>query len=307
MKTAIIVFLSFLSLSCNSEVLKVVDIAKNGYENIKAIVGPITNRDAKNLGNNATFGVIITKKSVILIDSGGSYLGAKALHEKIKSITNNPIKFVINSGGQDHRFFGNNYFKGLGATIISSKNTKDDHINRTDLQMARLESLIGKNAIKNTNPQTADIVFDSEYKLSVDGLDIEIYHKNAAHTPGDSFIWVPKFKTMFAGDIVYVERMLGVGGQSDSKGWVESFEAMASFNPKVVVPGHGSPVSLQKAKKDTYEYLKFLRDEVAVILENDGGMLETGKVNQDKYKYLFNFESLAGRNIQKVFSEMEFE
>jgi hypothetical protein len=33
----------------------------------------------------------------------------------------------------------------------------------------------------------------------------------------------------------------------------------------VIVPGHGSPVSLQVAQKDTYEYLKFLRDEVAVI------------------------------------------
>ena len=91
--------------------LEVIDVS----ENIKAIVGDLSNRTPENLGNNATFGLIITNKGAVLIDSGGSYKGAEKIHSVIKKMTNQPIKFVINTGGQDHRWFGNSYFKKLGA------------------------------------------------------------------------------------------------------------------------------------------------------------------------------------------------
>ena len=86
-------------------------------ENVYAIVGELSNRSPKNLGNNATFGVVITDKGVVLIDSGATFKGAERIHQVIKSITDKPITMVINSGGQDHRWLGNGYFKKLGAKI----------------------------------------------------------------------------------------------------------------------------------------------------------------------------------------------
>ena len=104
-------------------ILKTEKLAKNVY----ALVGPITNRDANNLGNNANFGVIVTNQGVVLIDSGGTYKGAQMIHNKIKEITEQPVVLVINSGGQDHRWLGNNYFKSLGAKIIASEKAVIDH------------------------------------------------------------------------------------------------------------------------------------------------------------------------------------
>ncbi|WP_428086212.1 MBL fold metallo-hydrolase [Candidatus Thioglobus sp.] len=309
MKFILKITFSLLFLSASSvimasqETLKVVDITKN----IKAIVGEIGNRNAKNLGNNATFGVIITEQGVILIDSGGTYKGAKAIHEVVKSITNQPIKFVINSGGQDHRWFGNGYFKEQGVKIISSQAAKIDHKNRFDVQLKRLEGLAGKALIQNTKPELADITFEKDYTLKLGKTTLEIHHRGQAHTPGDAFIWLPKEKIMFSGDIVYLERMLGVGNQSNSKSWVAAFEAMSAYEVDIIVPGHGHPAKFEQAKKSTYNYLKFLRKKVTALLDDDGEMSDLKKIDQSEYQYLSNFDALSQRNIQKVFSEIEFE
>ena len=76
---------------------------KKVTQNVWSIVGPLTNRTKENLGNNATFGFVVTDEGIVLIDAGGSMRGAKSIHQLIKSVSNKPIRYVINSGGQDHR------------------------------------------------------------------------------------------------------------------------------------------------------------------------------------------------------------
>ena len=43
-------------------------------DNVYAIVGPLANRTPENLGNNATFGFVVTSEGVVLIDSGGTMI-----------------------------------------------------------------------------------------------------------------------------------------------------------------------------------------------------------------------------------------
>ena len=282
-------------------------VLKKITNNIWSIVGPLTNRNKENLGNNATFGFVVTDEGVVLIDSGGSYKGAKKIHNIIKSVTKQPIRYVINSGGQDHRWFGNDYFSALGAKIISSEAAKKDHQARSSSQWSMLETRIGAEGIKGTKEKFADIVFTKDYKFKLGGIDFEIYHRGQAHTPGDAFIWLPKSKVMFTGDIVYTERMLGIGEQSKSKTWLAAFDAMAAHQPQHVVPGHGSPTSLEKAVKDTRDYIAYLRDSTAVFIEQGGDASDISKIDQSKFKYLDNFDSLSGRNALKVYTEIEWE
>jgi len=103
-------------------------------DDIYAIVGELGNRTAENLANNATFGVVVTKQGVVLIDSGGTYMGAQQIHQLIKTVTNQPVVKVINSGGQDHRWLGNDYFKQQGAQIIASENAVNDQKERPQHQ-----------------------------------------------------------------------------------------------------------------------------------------------------------------------------
>ncbi len=280
---------------------------KKVTENVYAIVGELSNRSPDNLGNNATFGVVITDKGVVLIDSGATFKGAERIHQVIKSITEKPVTMVINSGGQDHRWLGNGYFKKLGAKIIASNNAVTDQKARTQDQFFGLGTLVGDKGISGTEAVYADTTFDTEYAFELGNTRFEITHAGQAHTPGDSFIWLPKQKVMFTGDIVYIERMLGVGSQSNSKSWVEVYEAMAAHKPEHIIPGHGNPTTLETANKDSYGYLKYLRKSVAEFIDDDGDISEISKVDQSPYKYLLNYDSLSGRNAQQVYTEMEFE
>lgn len=112
---------------------------------------------------------------------------------------------------------------------------------------------------------------------------------------------------MFSGDIVYVERILGNGSQSNAKSWIAVFEEMAAFQPAYLIPGHGHPTQLATAIQDTYNYLVNLRSEIGALIDAGGDILVAPEIDQAAFQYLEQFESLAGRNAQMTFQQMEWE
>lgn len=275
--------------------------------NVYAIFGQLGDRTTENLGNNANFGFIVTNAGIVLIDSGASLQGAKAIHSLIKTISNKAITSVINTGGQDHRWLGNDYFSRLGAQIIASKEAAKDHTTRADAQLERLTSAIGAESLKGTKAKVADTQFDKQYSLQSGSTQIEIFHPGIAHTPGDSIVWLPQAKIAFSGDIIYTQRMLGIISVSNSKSWVSSFEALKNLQPKIVIPGHGKTTDLNSATQDTYRYLTTLRNKTQAFMEAGNGIEDISSISQDEFKYLKNYDILKGRNAQKVFEELEWE
>jgi glyoxylase-like metal-dependent hydrolase (beta-lactamase superfamily II) len=297
-------FLLLVSLNAGAATpLEIESIAPGVY----ALVGEMEQRSDNNLANNATFGVIVTNEGVVLIDPGGSYLGAKQIDKTINSITGKPVVLVINSGGQDHRWLGNSYFEQRGARIIASAAAVADQKARTQNQLFVLQNLLSEANLKGTEPVYADETFNESKTLHVGGIQMELYHFGHAHTPGDTVVWLPSEQVAFSGDIVYVERMLGVGSQSHSGQWVEAFEKMQALQPKRIVPGHGHVTTIEKAKAETYDYLVFLREQVARMLDEEIGMEKVGEIDQSRFSHLKVYEQIKGRNAQQVYTEMEWE
>ncbi|SCA56392.1 conserved exported hypothetical protein [Candidatus Terasakiella magnetica] len=275
-------------------------------EDVYALVGEKKQRSASNLANNATFGVVVTKEGIVLVDPGGSYKGAKVIHETLKTISDQPVKIVINTGGQDHRWLGNSYWKEQGAQIIASNAAVEDHKERESMHFTALRNFLGSE-LDGTEAVYADTTFDTTYSFSLGGLAFEIHHKGQAHTPGDSFVWLKEKNTLFSGDIIYVERLLGIGSMSHSGTWIDVFEALASFKPNHIIPGHGHATSLKQAKADTYNYLLNIRNKMRSHIDEGKDIITAPKIDQSAFSHLEQFSSLAGRNAQQVFSEMEWE
>lgn len=275
-------------------------------DEVYAIVGPYEQRSPDNLANNATFGLIVTADGCVLVDPGGSWQGAAALEQVITTISDCQVTHVINSGGQDHRWLGNGYWQARGATVIASNDAVTDHQDRGSLQLSGLAFLIG-DKLEGTEPAYADQTFDESLTLTLGGIEIQLHHVGQAHTPGDSFVWLPRQGVMFTGDIVYTERLLGVGEQSHAGSWIEVFQAMAAYEPQHVVPGHGQPTDLARATAETLEYLQHLRREIGAYIDDGGDMQGSTKIDQSAFSHLLQFDALAGRNAQQVYSEMEWE
>ncbi len=153
----------------------------------------------------------------------------------------------------------------------------------------------------------AEEIFENTLSLDYGGVRFELIATGGAHTPGDTVIWLPQQRVAFTGDMVYLERMLGIGNFSNFKNWILAFEAMAALNPEHIVPGHGNPSTLKRARADTYDYLVNLNKRVSKVLENGGTIKDGTAVDQDTFKYLLNFDQLARRNAQEVFIQLEFE
>lgn len=274
---------------------------------VYAIVGPLGDRTPENFGNNATFGFVVAESGVVLVDPGGSYLGAKAIHKIIQGVTHKPIKYVINTGGQDHRWLGNDYFKGFGAQIIASRAAVEDQRTRLNDIWLRLSTTAGDAAIQHTKDAYADIVFEHEYRFRLDNIDFHIVHPSAAHSPGDSFVWLPQFQTVFSGDIVYTQRLLSMMSFSNSKDWLQAYQQLALLGAKHVVPGHGQPTTMDTADRDTYRYLSVLRHKVSEFIQAGGDISDVSQIDQSSHEYLANYDALKGRNVQKIYQELEFE
>ncbi len=295
--------LPFSSQSALAGQLEIQPVADNIY----ALVGTIQQRSPENFGNNATFGVIVTPEGVVLVDAGASWKGAAQIDTTIDQITDQPVKYVINTGGQDHRWLGNGYWQAHGAVVITSAAAEADRFGRLDQQFAMLRNFAGDAALEGTEPAHADITFDATYTLDFGGEHIEVIHpETGGHTPGDSFVWLADKSVMFSGDIVFAERMLGFP-EDQFLNWIAGFEAMAAYAPEHLVPGHGHATDLAGATRDTYDYLVNLRDRMRAYIADGGDIIGSVNVDQSEFSYLVHFKDFAGKNAQKAFQVLEWE
>ena len=286
-----------------ADTLKTMHVAGPAY----AIVGELSNRSASNLGNNATFGFVVTKDSIVLIDSGAGTLAAQAVEKQIRTISQLPISHVINTGGQDHRWLGNAYFSQQGATIIASADAVADHNDRAGDHINNLSGTLGTDPMAGLETKTADQVFTDTLDLNIGGVDFELRHHGAAHTPGDSWVYLPQHQVLYTGDIAYGERMLGVIGVSDSASWLEVFEAMAAVGSKYAVPGHGNPTDITTLTAQSYDYLVHIRKAVGEFIDEGGDLADIREVDQSPFSHLLNYEGIAPPNALRVFEQMEWE
>ena len=102
--------------------------------------------------------------------------------------------------------------------------------------------------------------------------------------------------------------MLGVLPISHSGNWVQVFDKLAQLDPKTIIPGHGHPTNLERARKETRDYLVYLREEVKKSLDRGDTLQDAVEtIDQSGFKHLANFDQLARRNANQVYLEMEKE
>lgn len=283
--------------------LKPVRVADDVY----AVIGNLGNQTYENDGLNANLGFVVGKNGVLVINSGPTRRVAEALHRAIRAATGQPVKWVINVNSQNHYWHGNDYFRKQGATVHA-------HAEAIRLMheqgLGQLESNRTTLKEKAAGTQLAPADKELQHGQSIDlgGIAAEIHFYGNAHTPGDIAVWLPARQLLFGGDLMFTERMLAVLPIGSTRGWLEAFDKVAALPAQTVVPGHGRPGSLATARADTRDYLAFLRTEAKRVQDTGGSILEAvEKVDQSRFKRLANYSLLAGRNMSRVYLEIEQE
>ncbi|MFH0935048.1 MAG: MBL fold metallo-hydrolase [Pseudomonadota bacterium] len=276
--------------------------------NIYAIIGPLGQRSMENDGLNANFGFIVTPAGVILIDSGASRVGAEKLEKAIRAVTDKPVRWVVNTGSQDHRWLGNDYFAGRGAETIAMDRTAATQAQYATQHMAGLERFLGER-LRGTTPLPVTRRLNGDTAtLDLGGETLELRYTDA-HFPGDAMILLPKRGIVFGGDLVYVDRMLAILPWSSVRKGQHAFMVLAALKPARIVPGHGRVCDLAQAQRESGDYYDFLADVIGAAAKEMESMDEVIKRHADHaaFRHLENYDSLHRANMNRAFTEFEAE
>ena len=277
-------------------------------ENVYAHLGDIGARSVANEGLNANIGLVVTLAGAVLIDSGATWRSARDIQAAARRVTSQPIRWVINTGGQDHRWLGNGYFQVQGAELLAHASAVSDMRSRGGDQLAALRNLLGAGADDTVPTLPTRLVEGRDARLTLGGTVLELRHRGGGHTPGDMMVWLPQAQVVFTGDIVYVDRLLAVLPVSSTRAWLEACAALEQLAPKRIVPGHGRVTELAKARAQTRAYLEALRAHMKRAVEQGIDLSDAVKsFDAAPFLHLSNAAELNPGNASRTFLEVERE
>lgn len=260
-----------------------------------------------NSGHNNNLSFIVTGDGVIVINSGAAYLLAKALHDEIRAVTDQPIKLVFNENGQGHAMLGNTYWAEQGVPIVAHVAASEAFADRGPQS---LEGMRRYNNEKSAGTEVTlpTITFEDEYIVDMGDFHIEARFLGPSHSTGDIVIWLPDQSLVIAGDIAFHERMLPIFAETITLDWLQTWDTeFEALNATYVIPGHGHPTNMDQVRRYTKGYLQYLRGKIGAHLENGGDLASAYYVDQTPYAHLDTYEELATKNAGRVFEQMEFE
>lgn len=261
----------------------------------------------ENSGHNNNLSFVVTEDGVVVVNGGASARLAKALHDEIKMVTDQPVKLVINENGQGHAMLGNSYWRGLGIDVLAHEDAIHEGEENGDFILQNMQRY-NRDKAEGTIVAVANLSFSESQTIEIGGVRLEVLHLGPAHGPGDTQVWIPQWDIMIAGDIAFHERMLPIFSDTCTSCWIETWETkFAPMNPTYIIPGHGHPTNLAQVARYTHDYLIDLREKVGAHIDDGGDLASAYYVDQTRWSHLDTFEELATKNAGRVFEEMEWE
>ncbi len=261
----------------------------------------------ENAGHNNNLSFIVTGDGVVVINGGAAYGLAKALHDEIRAITDQPVRLVFNENGQGHAMLGNSYWAEQGVPIIAHGDAAHE-VEEYGASILEGMKRYNRDKAEGTKVVAPTETFTDEYIVEMGDFRIEARYLGLAHSPGDIVIWLPEQSLVISGDMAFHERMLPIFEHTYTADWLETWDtAFEPLNATYVIPGHGHPTNMDQVRRYTRDYLVYLREKIGEHLESGGDLAGAYYVDQSPYAHLDTFEELATKNAGRVYEQMEFE
>jgi glyoxylase-like metal-dependent hydrolase (beta-lactamase superfamily II) len=210
-------------------------------------------------------GVVIGDDSVLVVDATATPVMARGLIDRIRAITDKPIKHVVLSHYHAVRVLGASAYKSEGCQeIIASRGTYElieergaqdmkSEIERFPRLFQAVESIPGL-----TWPT---LVFEEKLTLFLGKLEVRILHVGPGHTKGDTIVWLPQQRILFSGDLVEYQAA-AYTGDAQLEEWPETLSTLRAMQPEKLVPGRGPAL---KTRSEVEAGLDYTRDFVTTL------------------------------------------
>lgn len=178
-------------------------------------------------GDGGNVAVYITNEGVILVDDKFDR-DHDAIVERIKSITNQPVKYILSTHYHEDHSGGNAKFLS-SAEIISTVNARKNIVNH-----------VQSNA--GIFPSPARVTFTQETDIFLGGKEVRARYFGRGHTNGDAVIYFPALRTIHTGDLMAgTTPLIDYPGGGSLLDWTTTLDGVLSdLDFDTVIPGHGA-------------------------------------------------------------------
>ena len=273
-------------------------------DNVWCFLGALEGPSKENAGNMVNTCYVKTTDSYVVVDSGPSYQYAKQAYAVMSAIEKLPATTVISTHEHDDHWLGNSFYKDeFKAEIIGPKYINDNY---KEGDKTRMFNTLPANAIKGTKIIPVDKIPTEVLTLSIGGEEFEIVPVGTkAHTDEDFFVYMPKRKVLFSGDLAMNGRITS-NRHGSLLGQLKAIKMMKAKDYEVFVPGHGLDTS-KTGMDDAEQYFTLLHERIIQALEDDTEMTELSEViPMNEFQDRAMFKALNGQNVQEAFTELEF-
>lgn len=270
-------------------------------------VGPYGGPDTENQGFRMNLGYVVGEDAVAVIDSGHTPEMAKEMLEHIRTTTDKPVRYVINTNSQPHRFMGNDVFREAGADILAAPEAVERMRGSASMFAMQLENALDRPEGSTEHPEPPNVTVEDVQKLNLGGVSVTIRHVGSAHTHGSLIAVVEPDNVVFAGDVLYSGRLLAILPDGSMEGWLKAYEHLQDdYAHAKFVPGHGEPGALSTFEHPTHDYLRSLWDHMYEAADMGTDMQSAIRAFDDSpWQDLADFDDLAPRNSNLAYQEAE--
>jgi glyoxylase-like metal-dependent hydrolase (beta-lactamase superfamily II) len=186
-------------------------------------------------------GIIVGTRATLVVDAGMGPRNGQVVVRELSKVSKNAELYLTTTHFHPEHVTGAQAFPA--STRVIRPEVQQEEVDRKQPEFIRnfsRRSLEIKALLEDVKPRAPDIVFDRDATLDLGGVTARLFWLGAAHTLGDSFIFVEEDGVLFTGDVV-LNRFFPIFPDADASGknWLAILNRFESLQPRIIVPGHG--------------------------------------------------------------------
>ena len=240
--------------------------------------------------------VLTTDDGVLVIDTRQHPRDGLDFIERIRKITDKPIKWVINSHFHGDHHFGNPAFKALGATFVAQKENARLMEKVQPKEIARRGNFFKSRGFDPSEVRLIlpDVTFDSEMTIKLGGRGVRLAYLGPGQQAGDTFVFFPHARMVFTTGMFGPRSMPNMAFTPSVENWIKLLDQLAAMDVDKILPAHGDV----STGKDVKELAAMVADEYATVQDAiaKGTTLDEAlrTVKLPQYKDWRNYNRLEG-------------
>jgi cyclase len=220
--------------------------------------------------NDANALVVVTSQGVVVVDTGNNPPETRLLQQFIRSVTAQPVRYVIITQNHGDHTGGTPLFAPPATVVVHDRIAKDWATWKPhQIKSWRLRFRERADAMKNVHPLDHVVSFGDRMTLRLGGKTIELLYVHDRHNPGDIAVWLPDSGVMHAGFVGYITRHPDIRpdySHGTTGGMLRQLDVFSALKPRVMIPAHG-PLGDVKDLHVLTDYLLLARRKVLAMLQ----------------------------------------